>query len=529
MAALVFFAALGSHWFNPSDDLPFYFVLPKKILETGSMYEPFAIRRILSFGAQAYLHAAFVAVAPIYYLAAVDGGICFVIVLALLVGLTRGGWRCSREVVGLGAAVLLLFSMPEVRINTNSEVSSLAALLTLYRTLRAARDDPADQDGQWPPAPRRTVCVACITAVCILLRTSNAPCVFFFLCFAFGSDYLLASRSPLTRSSIRTLGRSILAFGLAFAASLLPWSIMLRQSCGTFFYPLGKGNITPGWAVLEAPKGLGGELAQLFTHLFYGKPVATFLALVIAGLAPVKKGARSDIAALSIASLLGLAVLSHQSAAFPDADAARYYFPFVAAAALVVAASSARMAEGAVLVAIGVAAHLALSRDEARTRFPDLANRAMDPGGTAGKAAFDAATTDYADIQAHIPAATTIATAVFEGFRFDFRRNHILLLDVLGAMGPPPGWPTQKGPEALAAYLRKCGVQYLVAVDFNAPSEFYNRAHWTTLLGVNGSYLQHEAKLVLDAEDAIDKLVAKQPIMYRSHGMAVVDLDSTAP
>jgi hypothetical protein len=526
MAGLSFFAALGNHWFNPSDDLPLYFVLAKKIVQTGSIYEPFAVRRLLTFGAQAYLHASFMSVAPIYYLGAVDGGICLVLVFSLLLGLACGTSRAP-SAVGLGAAMLLLFSLQEVRTNTNSEVSSLAALLTLYRTVRVPLGESSDRQ-EWPPSPRRVVAVATIATVCVLLRTSNAPCVLLFVFFVLASDYLLGNRRPWARPPLVSLLRTTLIFVAACAIALLPWSIMLWQSCGTFFYPLWKGNASPGWVVLEPPKDSWEAALQLSGHLFFGKPVALLVPFVIAGLTPLAGRARNDLAALSAASLLGLVVLARQSAAFPEADAARYYFPFVAAAALAVAASAGRLAIGAVLVSVALAAHLALSRDDTRTKIEGYVTSAHDALGIVGKEDFDAPTFDYQDVQDHIPAGATVVDAVFEGFRFDYRRNRVLSLDVLGGMGPKPGWPTHAGADVLGNYLRSCGVQYLVWVDFDLPSEFYNRAHWTSHLAKSGSYLRREAALLLDAEDAIEKLSANHHVLYQAHGMTVVDL-SAAP
>ena len=35
LAVLAFCASLGNHWFNPSDDLPLYFVLAEKLVQRG--------------------------------------------------------------------------------------------------------------------------------------------------------------------------------------------------------------------------------------------------------------------------------------------------------------------------------------------------------------------------------------------------------------------------------------------------------------------------------------------------------------
>ncbi|MDP9035304.1 MAG: hypothetical protein M3O50_10895, partial [Myxococcota bacterium] len=55
MAVFTFLAFLGNHSFQPSDDPPFYFTLAEKLMQTGSMFEPFMARRAELFGGQVYL------------------------------------------------------------------------------------------------------------------------------------------------------------------------------------------------------------------------------------------------------------------------------------------------------------------------------------------------------------------------------------------------------------------------------------------------------------------------------------------
>jgi hypothetical protein len=70
-------------------------------------------------------------------------------------------------------------------------------------------------------------------------------------------------------------------------------------------------------------------------------------------------------------------------------------------------------------------------------------------------------------------------------------------------------------------------VAYLAWVDFNQSSEFYGRAHWAPFVNADhSSYLQGQAVLQLDAEDAIEKLSALRKVVYKGHGMTVIDLAS---
>lgn len=266
-------------------------------------------------------------------------------------------------------------------------------------------------------------------------------------------------------------------------------------------------------------------------HLFYGKPVTLLLPFAVASLVPLAGRARNDLIALALGTLVGLAVFSHQAAGFGTANTARYYYASAAAMSLLAAASVERRGPRGALVGAALAMHLVANRNDTRTMLERYASDAYHTFSSKTRvdsarefAAFYWSTYDYRNIQSHIPAGATFATAVHESFRFDFTRNRIFALDVLGGMGPPPGWPTRKGPGILGAYLRKNGIEYLVWVDFDLPSPFYNRAHWEGFVGLTESYLQGEAVLQLDAEDAIERLSAARRVVYKTQGMTVVDL-----
>jgi hypothetical protein len=527
LTVLTFLAFLGFHSFQPSDDPPFYFMLAEKLTQTGSMFEPFAVRRVSLFGGNVYLHAAFISGASIYYLHVVDAGISFVVVVGLLLGYVQRCRPRAWHAVQLALVMVLLFTLQDVRVNTNSEVSGVAMILTLYRTLAF----PLSAEGErpyWPIEPRRLVALGGLVLVATLLRISNAPAAMLFVGLAVGSHYLLGTRTPLRRESLLSLARGAGSVAAAFVVGLLPWAILQKHCSGTFFYPFGHSNVTPGWTFLVTPANLGEEGTELLMHLFFGRPVAYFPLFVVAGLVPLVGRQRNDLVALSLAAFLGLAVFSHTAVAFGPNNTARYYYAFVAAASLVIVASAGPSLPRSALVATALALHLSANRDEIKSTLDAYVTRAYAAlhDNDKERESFDGLTAEYTDVQSRVPAGKTMATAVFEGFRWDFKRNTVYALDVLGGMGPKPGWPAREGPAALAEYLRTNGVQYLVWVDWNLPSQFYNRSHWRSHLSNPRSYLQGEAVLQLDAEDAIEKLTAMRHVVYQAHGMTVVDLDS---
>ena len=526
LAMLMALAFVGQHWFNESDDPPLYLSLAEKLVQTGSLFEPFGARRVTTFGGHLYLEAAFVSVSSNYYMWAVDDGLGTILTVALLVGHVKRECPRSWQWAALGFTLLLFFSLESTRRNTASLLTGVAAVVTLYRTVRVPLGQEPERPA-WPMESRRVIALAVLTCVPILLRTSNAPAVVAFVALVVASDYLLGTRRPWGAPPLKSLARSVAIFAAAFLVALAPWSVLLAQSCGTPFYPFGHSTITPGWTFLRHAQGVGEVAKGLFEDMGNGAPLAAVLPFFVAGLAPLKGRARNDLVALTLASLIGMLVLSWQMTAFNAEDRARYYYAYVVAAALVASASVGRSALRAALVAACLGMHLAVSHQALRDTLVWEVDRASKARGEQKERDdYVAVGADYRDVQSHVPRGATMVTAVRENDRFDFTRNRVWSLDVLGGMGPEPGWPTHKGPEALARYLTACGVQYIVWVNFDALGDFYNRAHLQGHLSKVGSYLQGESALQLDAEDAIDQLARIRRLVYRKHNMSVVDLTS---
>jgi hypothetical protein len=407
MAALSFFAYLGNHSFQPSDDPPLYFMLAEKLVQIGSMFEPFAARRVTVLGGQVYLHASFISVASIYYLHVVDAGISLFIVVGILVGHDRQRGSQGSRAVALGLALLLLFTLRDVRVNTTSHVSGLAALLALYRTARVPFETGSERP-TWPIEPRRLVALGGLALASALLRVSNATAAVLFVGFVLASDFVVGAPRPWRRDSLwLLLGAASLSAG-TFIVGLLPWSILEHESAGTFFYPLGHSNLTPGWTLgLEAARSAKQEATELWANLSHNRPIARFVPFVLAGLIPAAGRRRNDVIAFSLASLIAVAVFSHNAVAFGHTHVARYCSAFVTATALIVVLSVDRKEVRAALVAFGVAAHLILGFGETGAMFERYLWNVGHALG--GDHEFNASTHDYVDVQSHVPAGATMA------------------------------------------------------------------------------------------------------------------------
>ena len=377
---------------------------------------------------------------------------------------------------------------------------------------------------------RRAVALGALACVPVLLRTSSAAAVLPFVTLLVASDFLLGTRWPWGMAELTSLARVGALVVAAFLVALAPWSLMFAQSCGTPFYPLGHSNITPEWTYLHRAEGMAAVATGLVEDLFHAAPLASLVPFFIAGLAPLKGRARNDLVALSVASLIGLWTLAREATAFGAEDKSRYYYAYIVAMALLTTASVGRRGSRAAIVAACVGMHLAATREDFhKTLLWDIDHVSKVRKQDKDRDDFDARTGDYQDVQSYVPAGATMVTAVSENDRFDFTRNRVFALDVIGGMGPKPGWPTHQGPEALARYLVANGVQYAVWVDFDKAGPPYSKRQWEEHLvrdDYKGSYLQGEAAVEIDAADALTRLPSIRRLVYQAHNMSVVDLTS---
>ncbi len=142
-------------------------------------------------------------------------------------------------------------------------------------------------------------------------------------------------------------------------------------------------------------------------------------------------------------------------------------------------------------------------------------------------ASHSAATTRlYRDAQGVIPAGARAVMTVDEPFRFDMRRNDLMSLDLAGGMGPAPGFPCFKGPEALAAYLLANGVEYVLTSPYNRTRflELYDLGAWQRHRSLTHSFLNYEAPFMVDAMESIEALKKTRRIVANNGAVTVIDL-----
>jgi hypothetical protein len=511
--------------FNVWDDNMAYRQFAQKLIETGSLYEPFSSRRIASMGGQTMLHAAMLAGAPGIRLHVIDGGLCALLVVGLLLGY---GGRPARRAAGLLAAILFL-ALPDPRHNIGSEISGTMLFLALFRVLDDLRHE---SERPWGNA----IVVGLLCAGACTLRQSYLPAagaivgIYFLLRAIHGPP---AARRELLQEAGRT--------GVAILVALSPWMLTSFASSRTFLYPLMTGNSNPAWGLLGRVNGWE-EDRWFLINLFYFQPVRTITFFVVAGCLLHASRRTSAIRAQLFGTLIGFGLLVHslQASIYFD-SVGRYYFSFVSAYALALtlfAASRRRFARAGRLLPVGlvlisIVLHVYESREDLQktyTAWVDGADHLRNTRNPDKKLTDDDVTSFYRRLQNAVPPGKTMLAMVDNPYLFDFRRNKIFNFDQPGAVSPAPHVPFDRGPEALASYFSGLGIQYLTFIIGGSPEYNYDMWKWRAAdeikPGARGGMYKAQSHYYLDAFDNLIALAKSRKVLLQAGDYWVLDLSA---
>ena len=241
-SALIFWyaPAVACTQFEPYDDYLAYFPFVRRLFETGTLIEPFSLRRLAAYGGQSWLHAVVTLFGSEKNMNLLDRGIAPVLFGALVYQLARErtGARWS------AALALTAMTVPIARQNTMSQATGLMLWLALFRS----------------SATRSPVAVGLVAAALCALRSSYIP-----------AAVLALLLLPLAN---RTRWRECMAACGVALVGVAPWALLLWRSSGTFVYPLFAGNQRPGFSY-SAGADLHFHMAALVDCLL--NPAVLFL------------------------------------------------------------------------------------------------------------------------------------------------------------------------------------------------------------------------------------------------------------
>ncbi len=517
LGGLLYLGSAGFGVPNPSDDWIAYLPFAKMIQQTGTLLDPFNVRRMAAYGGQSYLQALTRLCASEAQIQSFDQGMGLLLSTALVWGAIRRAAPRARLIGLLTIAVVL--TLPEIRQNSASELSGVVAFLILYRTIEFADARIfTDAQAEW----RGALLVALPAAAACTLRQNYIAVVGIML-------LALAVRGPDDlRARLRRFGQVAALTG----AALFPWMALSFRSNHTFLFPIFAGYYDRTYAGITAPATWGARFALYREAMFRPEPVSTMPFLLLAAPLLMRGGQRRALLGLWAGTIVGFALVS---LSLPDVGAytiVRYSFAFVVACALAIALAAAERLATApsrrdfIVVGVTVAAlllqlHGAL---DATYRNVGVARERLsgrDPNITPLGAEADV----VARLQQAVPAGERLLVMIERPYLLDYARNSITHLDQPGACSPPPGIPLAAGGEPVAAYLLANRIRYFAFVrPDKARDQIYNRAHWQRLLTGKLRVWRITAPSYLATFTTVDELAATRRKLYDDGHLVAVDL-----
>ena len=492
--ALIVFASSVAWPFqiDPNDDLICYLMLPEKILQTGTLIDPFSFRRAGSLGGHWFLEALVMIVGGDRSGHVVDSGIARVILFGIVMAFPLGSGKWGNLHRWVLALIALIYPVP--RINTMSALTGSCSLLALAVTIFKIRSlqDFLPNLKSWIPALLLTACAA-------LMRP-------YFALAAAGLIFTGWMIFVILQKQARGFQLGI-ALGVLTAVVVLPWSLVLYFSSGTPLVPPFPGNINP--LFMETSVAFAKFPSVLWGYVIRPE-VMPLIATILLGI--FLRGPLFS-SAFALIVIFVAVVFSQKMSATTSQEMPRYLVPILLPAALFMAGAMAgsiyrRFAPISILclsMIVGNADAIVSDFRERTFGLPvQLLTRATlhpdDPNhpGT------------YVDgvrrLQYLVPKGEKILVAVDFPYVLDFTRNDIFSIDCIGAAGPDGGFPFFQGKNQLNSYLHKQGIYYLLCMDFDKAIMLYNRPFWKNNPSPQWYYNAIYAPRFLDFMNNIDNL-----------------------
>jgi hypothetical protein len=498
---------------NPWDDDIAYTPFTKRLLDVGDMIEPFSFRRLAAYGGQTALHALAGARGTLANVHLIDQGLCFGLVMLLVVGYARELGRVGGLWLGLLGLVLVM--LPDISLNTASYWSGAAVCLGMYRTV----------------VRERLALAAVIGGAACTLRPTYMPVVVLFFALVLGFHMRLLAREAGWRDAWR---RDRVAwarvFGIALAM-LVPWCIAALRSSGTFLFPLVPGTWNRGLALAPSGWSWVDELSLLLRSCIASEPLVIAVIVVPLLAFVVDPRPRRPLVAWFVASVLGFGLLVH---GFPAADTTsmwRYAFgyalPLFAVFVLEVDASAVELPViGRWLLLAAILVQLATSRaglvKAYAKSFRDVSEAAViggrgDPNARVERRRYEA-------MQAAVPAGARLVVMLDDPAFLDYSRNPIANLDTPGFASPWPQLPSFTSADALRGYLLDQGLRYVAFVRPERSRYFFRREFWVWRIFNDTEFFQAMSAYLIDASDSFVQLATSQTLLYDHDGLVVLDL-----
>ena len=506
------------------DDLPAYLVFSQRLLQTGTILDPFSWRRLSTYGGQQMFDAMTFSGATFFSVDILELGLAKIVFVGLLIGRVGRAARPWQRVVTLLLATLFVL-IPVPRVNTQSQMTGVVLFLTLLRTL--------DLAGNRRPPFRAAILAGVVGAAVSTMRMNFVPAAVIGIALAF------LIRALLAPARWKQQARALLLAGAGFTLALLPWTLVLYQSSRSLFYPLMRGTERPDFTFISAGLNTAEKIRWLAD--FCAQPICLVLLLPVL-LAFARRYWKNELPLYAAALFTtAVTVLSFTRASY--ASLYRYSFPalFAVACALILSAATrgAGSAWGAGILPAGysakrlwparltaafawlIIAALTLLHAPAAARWLWQDRAALWSDDTTPLVQVAQAQRLYRDAQNAIPAGKPFLAAVSYPSLLDFSRNPIVSVDAPGAASPDPGMPLFAGGPAVKAYLKNLGIDYMMLVDENSDLTLFSRKAYTD---THDPEFDFTRRFSLQFLDDVKDLLGSEDLRFSSNSVRVIHL-----
>ncbi|MGC9293296.1 MAG: hypothetical protein ACP5EP_11350 [Acidobacteriaceae bacterium] len=513
--------------FNVNDDSAAYLVFPQKMLAVHQFAsDPFSDRRTISSLGGSYFLQTFVIVGTsLANIAMADRTLgLFLLAVALFdLGIVFG-----LSAFQIALMEFLAYLAPQETWNLTFVILPISMLLGMVWFILRTTEESEDKQS------RHAMVAGAIGGATIALKSTYLPMV--------GALALIPYLFLFWQTKkAKAIVLPLLA-GLGSLAVLAAWMVAMKQADNTYLFPvLGHGLDYSSY-------GLFRSMPRFFTIRSVIKIFLQAIALLIlAGIQLVagikEKHPRLGFAVL-FASVLAITAFNYESGGdfvwrynFPQFFCAILVF-YLSTASMALAKRSSSNVRFAYYAGILSLFCMVFYYDAAGKNPRPLRQVAMETpdylgslrAGLSGRSLEDPSLEhEYGLAEASIPSHGTALVDVAYPFLFDFQLRPILLMDWPGAASPQPGWPYGSNSVALAAYLRKNSVRYVI--DGYRYTALYDAGACSALARRNlySTELYILLWMTVLSDNQLNNFRSNFSSIYDDGKIAVIDLDAPIP
>jgi hypothetical protein len=314
-----------------------------------------------------------------------------------------------------------------------------------------------------------------ISAICAV-RDNYIPAAFLIV----GLCFLLSRQVGSIRGRVAAAGFASLT-ALVF---LSPWMILLQRSSNSWLYPIIRGNHQPTFETYSAGFGQVNPLKVMGEFFVYPATIIVLAPAILFALSARSRTAIAQIAGGVVTAALTALLFTYSN----DDSLFRYAHGYLVAAFLTSLLAAVEFRKGGARRSkasdhqFGIALALLIvvipSFIGGQAFYLDTLKRLPEAMRHGDSLYSRTDGDDYLQVEASVPIDAKVLAMVTLPSLFDYSRHIILNVDIPGAASPSPGMPFFKGPQALKAYLKNLGIDYIAYSDFDSPNCLYFRSRW---------------------------------------------------